>query len=219
MYIYQLTWKMCLFTVLIILFGGCQNKTSDKSSWPASLLLMPDGLKETQVPDPTSDGAKLTIMYCSQCHGIPYPAGHSASDWVVIMRKMMLLTQQSYNMSSNGGMMRGMMGRRNMPMGMVGAKMPTQGEQQEILSYLQANSLKTIQENELPDLSSTIAGEFKNKCAICHALPSPFQHTAEQWPDVVDRMRKHMKELKIAELTDDEANSITKYLQNAVQNK
>ncbi len=205
------------FFILTALTASCQNKASDKSAWPSSLLLMPEGLKKEQMPDPNSEGAKLTVQYCSQCHGIPYPAGHSASDWVVIMRKMMLLTQQSEDLGSRGGMMggmrRGMMRRRNMPMGMMSAKVPTQTEQKEILSYLQANSLKTIEENELPDLSGSQTEEFKNSCSRCHALPSPYQHTAEQWPAVVERMRKRMKDYNMAAITDEEGNSIIKYLQ------
>ena len=105
--------QICMLITVIILTAitaSCQNKSSDKSAWPSSLLLMPKGLKQEEMPDPNSEGAKLTILYCSQCHGIPYPAGHSASDWVVIMRKMMLLTQQSEQLGSRGGMMGGMRG-------------------------------------------------------------------------------------------------------------
>lgn len=29
-------------------------------------------------------------------------------------------------------------------------------------------------------------------CARCHAVPSPMQHTADQWPLVVDRMKRYM---------------------------
>ncbi len=207
------------YIILSTLTVSCQNKNSDKSSWPSSMLLMPEGLKPEQMPDANSEGAKLTVLYCSQCHGIPYPAGHSESDWVVIMRKMMLLIQQSEYLGSRGGMMGGMRGgmmsRRNMPMGMMNAKVPTQSEQKEILAYLQANSLKTISENELPDLSGPQAEEFKNTCSRCHALPSPYQHTAEQWPAVVERMRKHMKDYNMAGITDEEENSVIKYLQTA----
>ena len=178
---------------------------------------MPEGLKQEDMPDPDSEGAKLTVNYCSQCHGIPFPSGHSAPDWIVIMRKMLLFAQESDYMRSGGGMMGGMrggmMGRRNMPMGMMNAKVPTQAEQKEILSYLQANSLKTIPENELPDLAGAQTEEFRNNCARCHALPSPYQHTAEQWPAVVERMRKHIKDYNMPEITDAEVNSITAYLQ------
>jgi mono/diheme cytochrome c family protein len=208
---------------LTVLSASCQNKKSDKSAWPSSMLLMPQGLKQDQMPDPDSEGARLTASYCAQCHGIPYPAGHSASDWVVIMRKMMLFIRQSDYMGSQGGMMGGMrggmrggmMGGRNMPMGMMGARVPSQAEQNEILKYLQAHALKTIGENELPDQSGTLAEEFRSKCSVCHALPSPYQHDAEQWPAVVERMRKHMKDFHMAGLTDEQANSIVKYLQSA----
>ncbi len=213
------TYIMLSLIIITALSASCQNKTSDESSWPNSLLLMPKGIQQDDMPASNSDGAKLTIMYCSQCHGIPYPAGHSASDWKVIMRKMMLYMRQSDHLGSGGGMMGGMrggmMGNRNMPMGIMNAKVPSQSEQKLILSHLQNHSLKTIQENELPVSTSGAIEEFKKTCSKCHALPSPYQHTAKQWPVVVERMLKHMKEFNLPSLPESEINSITAYLQDA----
>jgi len=208
---------MLSLIMVTTLSASCQNQsnTTDESSWPNSMLFMPKGISDEDMPNPNSEGAKLTIMYCSQCHGIPYPAGHSASDWKVIMRKMMLYMRQSDNLGSGRGTMGGMMGNRKMPMGMMNAKVPSSAEQKIILSYLQENSLKSIQENELPASKSGAIEEFKKTCSKCHALPSPYQHTAKQWPAVVQRMLKHVKEFNLPALPESEVKSITAYLQDA----
>lgn len=36
---------------------------------------------------------------------------------------------------------------------------------------------------------------FNHYCSQCHALPSPAQHTAAEWPSVVARMRAQMQEV------------------------
>jgi hypothetical protein len=208
--------KLFLWALLSFLLTDCHGQNVDNRAWPSDFLQMPVKSKEDSLPDANSEEAKLTLHYCSQCHDEPSPSEHSSSDWTVIMRQMMLLTKRSNNMGSMGGMMGS---RGNMPMGMIGAEVPTQEQQKEILSYLQAHSMKTITEKELPDASNKASEEFKTECALCHALPSPYQHTQEQWPKVVERMRRHMKESNLSVISNDEANSIIKYLRNALQHK
>ena len=41
---------------------------------------------------------------------------------------------------------------------------------------------------QLPDASGTGALLMQNYCAQCHELPGPGRHTAEEWPQVLDRM-------------------------------
>ncbi|MEJ2688042.1 MAG: hypothetical protein P8124_12760 [Gammaproteobacteria bacterium] len=43
-----------------------------------------------------------------------------------------------------------------------------------------------------PDLQSSAGRAYARTCAQCHALPSPRQHTAAQWPGVVRRMERIM---------------------------
>ena len=43
-----------------------------------------------------------------------------------------------------------------------------------------------------PDLQSSAGRAYARTCAQCHALPSPEQHTAAQWPGVVRRMERIM---------------------------
>ena len=42
--------------------------------------------------------------------------------------------------------------------------------------------------DQLPDANSQGALLMQSYCTQCHALPGPGRHTAEQWPQVLDRM-------------------------------
>ena len=44
----------------------------------------------------------------------------------------------------------------------------------------------------LPDAQSEDARLFQQYCSQCHALPLIESHTAEEWPQVVVRMKQHM---------------------------
>lgn len=52
------------------------------SSWTPS---KPD---EQLLPDPNSEGAKLTQMYCSVCHAVPKTRLHTAAEWTGVMATM-----------------------------------------------------------------------------------------------------------------------------------
>lgn len=49
-------------------------------------------------------------------------------------------------------------------------------------------------------------------CAQCHVLPSPGQHTADQWPSVVSRMENYMRQQGWRVPTANEAKAIEEYL-------
>jgi len=53
---------------------------------------------------------------------------------------------------------------------------------------------------------------YKAFCGQCHERQSPKRHTAADWPEVVDRMRIHMKEKKRRELTDEQAADLLIFL-------
>jgi mono/diheme cytochrome c family protein len=44
----------------------------------------------------------------------------------------------------------------------------------------------------LPEQQSAGARLFRTNCAQCHALPALTAHTAQDWPQVVARMKQHM---------------------------
>ena len=43
------------------------------------------------------------------------------------------------------------------------------------------------------DLSAPVGILFEATCSQCHVLPDPKQHTADEWPGVVERMAQNMK--------------------------
>ena len=98
-------------------------------------------------------------------------------------------------------------------MGMMGAEVPDKEEQQEMLNYLQQHALKTISGEKLPEHDSKAANIFEEQCSKCHALPSPLQHTASQWPGVVQRMQNHIKQGNLPLIPQNELNTIVAYLE------
>lgn len=198
--------------VAFLLFS-CKSKTTSNVGWTNDALAMPEQFDRNKLPDPNSEGARLVDRYCSQCHGIPSPASHSASDWVPVFRRMILRMERSEMMGSRGGM-GGMMGR-GMPMGMMGSEIPSEKEQTEMLQYLQANALKATTKEKLPEPETNAAALYNKTCSHCHALPSPYQHTAAQWPAVVERMRQRMKSMQQKDITNEQAETIIKYLQRS----
>ena len=47
----------------------------------AKVGLPPPGITAADLPEPSSAGAGLVATYCGQCHDLPAPAMHSATDW------------------------------------------------------------------------------------------------------------------------------------------
>lgn len=195
--------------LLFFLSLSCKGQNQDQNTWSSEALIMPQGVNPDSLPDPLSEGAKLEIRFCSQCHGIPSPANHTSSDWVPVFRRMILLMNRSNSMGMMG---RGMMNGR-MPMGMMhGIEVPDVTQQKELLAYLQAHALVSVNEKDIPQSDSQEAKLFAQKCSQCHALPSPSQHTASQWPSVVNRMRQHIIQNHLS-LTEEQAKEISDYLE------
>ncbi len=85
---------------------------------------MPRGADPAQLPEPQSAGARLVNQYCTQCHGIPTPALHSASGWSPVVGRMNARMQWM---------------RQNSSMGIAA---PTPEELQAILGYMQIHAAK-----------------------------------------------------------------------------
>ncbi len=191
---------------------GRLGMPGSSADWSAMGLQMPPAIQAADLPDPDSRGAHLVSRYCSQCHGIPSPKSHSAADWTPLFRRMIQRMAHSSMMGSGSGMM-----TRAMPMGMHSARAPSQEEADMMLSYLQAHGLEAVAAGDLPEASTSEAQLFASTCARCHALPAPTQHSASEWPDVVVRMRQHMRILQVVEITDAQGASIVAYLQRTAR--
>jgi mono/diheme cytochrome c family protein len=90
---------------------------------------------------------------------------------------------------------------------------PTPTEQDQIVAYLTQHALRpaaprTPESPETPELAL-----FRQTCSRCHALPDSASHTAEEWPLVVERMRKNMETMGRPGISDQEQDAIVRYLQ------
>jgi cytochrome c5 len=138
--------------------------------------VLPPGIDPALLPEPQSQGALLLDRYCSQCHNLPGPGTHTAEEWPAVVERMNLRMQ----MMSGPGMM-GMM-----------VESPDGSELQAILLYLQEYAQKPIDEAQYDDLDTSAGRAFQSTCSLCHAIPDPQQHTAEEWPAVVERRKQNM---------------------------
>ncbi|HED18685.1 MAG TPA: hypothetical protein ENI74_04180 [Gammaproteobacteria bacterium] len=86
-------------------------------------------------------------------------------------------------MMSGHGMMGMMMGR---------VEALSEGELRALVAYLQKHAQTPIDTTQYPDLDTQAGRSFQETCARCHALPDPKQHTRDEWPSVVARMKQNM---------------------------
>lgn len=138
--------------------------------------LLPPGVDPALLPEPDSAGAHLLQQFCTQCHNLPGPGMHATEEWPQVLGRMNMRMQ----------MMGGMMGR------MMGVVAPDPVQLEILLGYLQRHAQKPIDAAQYTDLNTPAGQAFSTFCMQCHALPDPRQHTAQQWPAVVARMRGNM---------------------------
>ncbi|HEY5648869.1 MAG TPA: cytochrome c [Nitrospiria bacterium] len=84
---------------------------------------------------------------------------------------------------------KGMMGGDHMGGGKKGMMGGPMKDHMEVTSV----EIPGFSTDQLPDPESEEAGLLLRYCTQCHNLPSPATHGAEEWPEVVERMDRHMK--------------------------
>jgi cytochrome c2 len=141
--------------------------------------ILPPAIEPRELPQPASDGARLTARYCVQCHHLVNPAMHTAERWRPVVDRMVWRMRGNGNL---GGLMKEMMAH---------VKAPTDAEVETLTRYLQRHGQKEIDPGH-PVLSTRAGEAFTIACSQCHALPDPARHTAREWPGVVQRMQRHM---------------------------
>lgn len=151
--------------------------------------LPPAGEAPAGLPDGTSQGAMLLTKYCAQCHALPDPRAHSATDWPSVARRMWL--RMDYLPDS------------------FDVLRPTAEERYEILSYLTAHGLQ-VSDATLP--AAPGRASFEVVCSRCHALADPRVHSPNDWDIVYARMVQNMERMGVALPTPDQGNEILMYL-------
>jgi hypothetical protein len=141
--------------------------------------ILPPAIRPNELPEAESEGAKLTVRYCVQCHYLPNPHMHTADRWSGIVERMVWRMQGKGNL---GTLMKDMM---------AGIAAPSREEVAILDRYLRKYSQQAIDPRH-PGLRTEAGRMFSLACSQCHAAPDPRQHAPSEWPAIVARMKEHM---------------------------
>lgn len=141
--------------------------------------ILPPSIEPRELPEPRSEGARLTARYCVQCHYLPSPQMHTADKWTTTVVRMVWRMQGKGNL---GAVMKEMMDN---------VQEPSDPEVAALTAYLQKHGQAEMDPAH-PALKTEPGKMFSIACTQCHALPDPRRHTPREWPGVVERMKRHM---------------------------
>lgn len=141
--------------------------------------ILPPVVQPHGLPEPRSEGARLAVRYCVQCHHLPNPQMHTAGRWKPVVDRMVWRMQGKGNL---GELMKEMMAE---------VRAPGPEEVAMLTAYLQKHGQTEIDPAH-PGLATTPGKMYHLACSQCHALPDPRRHAAREWPAVVERMKRHM---------------------------
>ncbi len=174
-----------LITLLPLAGHGADGIERAQALWaqsPQGRMLeriLPPSITPQQLPEPASEGAKLTARYCVQCHHLPSPQMHTPARWPPLVERMVWRMRGNGNM---GALMKEMMAQ---------VQAPSESEVAVLTAYLRRHGQREIDPAH-PALATRSGQMFGIACSQCHALPDPQRHTAREWPAVVKRMQGHM---------------------------
>src|SRR5918992_6044882 len=132
-----------LFTGL----GNADELSEAKRRWKSSphgpMLerILPPTFAPADLPERGSEGARLTLRYCVQCHNLANPAMHLAEKWPGIVERMVLRMQGRGNM---GTLMHEMM---------AGVAAPSAEETRLIVAYLQKHAQAPLDLGRYPEVN------------------------------------------------------------------
>jgi len=78
--------------------------------------------------------------------------------------------------------------------------------------FLGIASCASVSHQSMPEEDSAQLGLLKQKCTLCHGLPHPKRHTANEWDHLLVLMTERMNEKNIS-YTSEEMTQIKSYLQ------
>jgi len=158
-----------------------KRRWAESPHGPMLERILPPTFEKRQLPEPRSQGARLVVRYCVQCHNLPNPAMHEAKRWSSVLDRMVARMKGKGNL---GTLMAEMM---------ANVAAPSDEEQRVLLAYLAKHAQKPLEKAKLPEVQQPAGESFRLACGQCHVLPDPKRYTARQWPAVVERMRTNME--------------------------
>jgi cytochrome c2 len=179
--------RALVFLLLLVTHAARADEADDaRERWqtsPHGLMLeriLPPTFQASQLPEPGSEGARLTRRYCVQCHNLANPAMHQAEKWPGIVERMV---QRMEGRGNLGVLMSEMM---------AGVRAPSEQEARSIVAYLGRHAQKPLDVALYPEVNRPAGEAFRLACSQCHVLPDPKRHTAAEWRSVVERMQQNM---------------------------
>lgn len=193
--------------------GGIRTAAMERGTRWRMIASIGAGLPPTfyepdALPEPGSRGAGLLQVYCVQCHWLPSPLMHTATEWEILVPRM-LLRARTLKHRLGGPLTTGMVGEAVMA-GLTTAELPSDEQTDSIIGYLTRNALPVAEPGELTPGPGREA--FLQTCSLCHQPPSPRAHTAAGWDAVVAKMRGVMTLMEVKPISDREADEIAGYL-------
>ncbi len=170
--------------------------------------LPPSGFTPDSLPETGSTGAGLLQAYCTQCHWLPTPQMHSAAEWPILLRRMVLRMNLLEHRVNGPFLQR--IGGEQMRSAVTFRSVPSEDQLDSLRVYLTRNALPVAKPGEVP--SGSQATLFQSRCTVCHQTPSPKAHTAAQWPSVLSRMQSNMNLMQVDTLSTDQLDSIAAFL-------
>ena len=79
---------------------AARKRWSESPHGPMLERILPPGFQAAMLPEPGSEGARLTLRYCVQCHNLANPAMHDAQRWTAIVDRMVVRMQGRGNMAN-----------------------------------------------------------------------------------------------------------------------
>jgi cytochrome c5 len=160
------------------------------------IALPPPGIAPGDLAEPASPGAQLVGRYCAQCHALPSPTMHSATDWPRVVRRMWLRMDR-------------------MPDSLA-IRTANEGERGTVLTYLIANGLRVSGADLPPGRGRE---DFAVICSRCHALPDIKIHPSGDWPSVFMRMERNMERMNVSPPNQEQTGNILMYLQEVARTR
>jgi len=179
--------RLLLLALALPLAAAADDIADAKRRWaesphgPMLERILPPTFDAQKLPEPQSEGARLTMQYCVQCHNLPNPAMHNAARWPGVVERMV------YRMEGKGNY-----GKLMFEM-MAGVKAPSPEETRALIDYLQRHGQIGLDARKYPEAFSAEGEPFRLACRQCHVLPDPKRYTAKEWPAVVARMQENMQ--------------------------